>query len=139
MKPPYDLSAESNARYLSDYSALSGVFKTKTGLMYRIIKSGAGASPKSAEDMVTVRYKGMLVDGWVFDQTQNNETAAFPAGRLIPGWVEALSLMKEGDEWELVVPSDLGYGPEGAGGGEIPGNQTLTFQMTLVGVTPARP
>ena len=75
-----------------------------------------------------------MINGKVFDQ---HNGATFPAGQLIPGWVEALSLMKEGDSWELVVPSDLGYGPDGAGG-DIPPNQTLVFDMTLLKVKPAQ-
>jgi FKBP-type peptidyl-prolyl cis-trans isomerase len=73
----------------------------------------------------------------VFDQTEKGKTADFPAGQLIPGWVEALSLMKEGDSWELVLPSELGYGESGAGN-DIPPNQTLVFTMTLHKVTPAQ-
>jgi FKBP-type peptidyl-prolyl cis-trans isomerase len=69
----------------------------------------------------------------VFDQTDPGQSATFPAGALIPGWVEALQLMKEGDEWEIVIPSDLGYGPAGAGG-VIPPNQTLVFNMALLKV-----
>src|SRR5258708_28691919 len=61
--------------------------------------------------------------------------ATFPAGQLIPGWVEALQMMKVGDEWELVIPSALGYGEQGAGG-VIPPNQTLVFQMALLNVQP---
>ena len=132
----YDLSAASNQKFLADYAAKPGAFKTKDGLQYRILQAGHGKSPQSGDDMVTVSYKGWLIDGKVFDQTQKGQTAEFPAGQLIPGWVEALSLMKEGDHWELAVPSDLGYGPDGAGG-DIPPNQTLVFDMTLVKVTPA--
>jgi len=83
--------------------------------------------------MVNVTYKGWLIDGTVFDETPPGQTANFPAGALIPGWVEALQLMKEGDEWEIVVPSELGYGAQGAGG-VIPPNQTLVFNMALLGV-----
>jgi FKBP-type peptidyl-prolyl cis-trans isomerase len=135
--PHYDLSPESNARYLADFAAKPGVIKTDDGLEYRIIKSGTGKAPQSGADMVTVKYKGALINGKVFDQTAVGKTATFPAGALIPGWVEALSLMKEGDEWQLALPSALGYGPEGAGS-DIPGNQTLVFDMTLVGVQPAQ-
>jgi FKBP-type peptidyl-prolyl cis-trans isomerase len=135
--PQYDLSPASNARYLADFAAKPGVFKTEDGLEYRILKAGTGKAPQSGADMVTVKYKGALINGKVFDQTAVGKTATFPAGALIPGWVEALSLMKEGDEWELVLPSDLGYGPEGAGK-DIPGNQTLVFEMTLVSVQPAQ-
>ena len=137
-KPAYDLTAASNKKYLADNAARPGVFKTADGLQYRVIKAGAGKTPQRPDDMVTVKYKGSLINGKVFDQTKDGQTASFPAGNLIPGWVEALSMMKEGDEWELVIPSDLGYGPEGAGK-DIPGNQTLVFDMTSdVGAASAR-
>jgi len=133
----YDLSDASNQKFLADYAAKPGAFKTQDGLQYRVIKAGTGKSPQSADDMVTVSYKGWLINGKVFDQTQPGQTATFPAGRLIPGWVEALSLMKEGDEWELVIPSDIGYGAQGAGA-VIPPNQTLVFDMTLLSVAPSQ-
>lgn len=133
----YDLSAASNQKFLADNAAKPGVTKTKDGLQYRVVKAGHGKSPQYADDQVTVTYKGALINGKVFDQTQPGKTATFPAGQLIPGWVEALSLMKEGDTWQLVIPSELGYGPEGAGS-DIPPNQTLVFDMTLLKVTPAR-
>lgn len=133
----YDLSAPSNQKFLTDYAAKPGTFKTQDGLQYRVLKAGTGKSPQSADDMVTVSYKGWLINGKVFDQTKDGQTAEFPAGQLIPGWVEALSLMKEGDHWQLVVPSDLGYGPDGAGN-DIPPNQTLVFDMTLIKVKPAQ-
>jgi len=132
----YDLSAASNQKFLTDYAAKPGAIKTADGLQYRVLKAGTGKAPQSGADMVTVKYKGWLINGKVFDQTQGDATAEFPAGQLIPGWVEALSLMKEGDHWEIVVPSDLGYGPSGAGA-DIPPDQTLVFDMTLVKVTPA--
>lgn len=134
--PVYDLTPESNAKYLVDFAAKPGVIKTDDGLEYRVIKAGAGRAPQSGSDVVTVIYKGALITGKVFDQATMEKPASFPAGALIPGWVEALSLMKEGDEWELAMPSELGYGPEGAGS-DIPGNQTLVFHMTLLKVDPA--
>jgi len=133
----YDLSTASNQKYLADNALKEGVKRLPSGLQYRVIKAGTGKRVTSAGDMVTVTYKGQLINGKVFDQTQPGQTATFPAGRLIPGWVEALSLMKEGDEWELVIPSDLGYGAQGAGS-DIPPNQTLIFQMTLISVAPAQ-
>ena len=81
-------------------------------------------------DSVTVFYKGALINGKVFDQTKPEEPAQFQSGALIPGWVEALKLMKTGDTWEIVVPSDLGYGSDGAGD-SIPPDQTLVFTMSL--------
>ena len=135
--PHYDLSAQSNSRYLTDFAAKPGANKTDDGLEYRVIKAGTGKAPQSGADMVTVRYRGALINGKVFDQTQPGKTATFPAGALIPGWIEALSLMKEGDHWEIVLPSALGYGPQGAGS-DIPPDQTLVFDMTLEKVTPAQ-
>ena len=134
----YDLSAASNKRFLADNAKKPGVIVRADGLQYRIIASGHGATPTKVDDVVTVTYKGSLINGKVFDQTQPGQTASFPAGRLIPGWVEALSLMKEGDEWELVIPAELGYGSQGAGDA-IPPDQTLVFDMHLIAVKPAQP
>ncbi len=127
-----DLSPEGNQKFLDENAKKEGVKKTTSGLQYRVIKAGAGKSP-AVTNQVTVTYKGWLIDGTVFDQTDPGQSATFPAGALIPGWVEALQLMKEGDEWEIVIPSDLGYGPAGAGG-VIPPNQTLVFNMALLKV-----
>jgi FKBP-type peptidyl-prolyl cis-trans isomerase len=132
-----DLSPTSNQKFLSDNAQKPGVTRTADGLQYRIIKSGSGKRVTGPNDMVTVTYKGQLINGKVFDQTAPGKTAQFPAGGLIPGWVEALSLMKEGDEWELVIPAELGYGSQGAGG-VIPPDQTLVFDMTLISVAPAQ-
>jgi FKBP-type peptidyl-prolyl cis-trans isomerase FklB len=129
----YTLSAESNQKFLADNAAKKGVVKLPSGLQYRVLKAGSGKAPTSGNDMVTVTYKGWLINGKVFDQTQPGQTAKFPAGRLIPGWVQALSMMKEGDKWQIVIPSDLGYGAQGAGG-SIPPNQTLVFDMQLIAV-----
>jgi FKBP-type peptidyl-prolyl cis-trans isomerase len=130
---PYDTSADANKRFLADYATHPGVTKLSDGLMYRVIKSGNGPAVQRDQDVVTVYYKGALITGKVFDQTKPEEPAQFPAGGLIPGWVEALKLMKTGDTWELVIPPELGYGSDGAGDA-IPPNQTLVFQMTLVKV-----
>ena len=129
----YDTSPEANARFLADYAARPGVTKLPDGLMYRVLKSGDGPQVKNDGDLVTVYYKGALINGKVFDQTKAEEPAQFPADRLIAGWVEALKLMKTGDTWEIAVPADLGYGADGAGD-SIPPNQTLVFTMTLVKV-----
>ncbi|HVP86151.1 MAG TPA: FKBP-type peptidyl-prolyl cis-trans isomerase [Rhizomicrobium sp.] len=133
MNHTYTLSDQSNQEFLSDNASKEGVVKLPSGLQYRVVHAGTGKTVTSGNDMVTVTYKGWLIDGKVFDQTPPGRTAQFPAGRLIAGWVEALSLMKEGDEWQLVIPSDLGYGARGAGG-DIPPNQTLVFDMKLVKV-----
>ena len=129
----YDTSADANTRFLADYAARPGVTKLPDGLMYRVIKSGTGPAVQKNSDVVTVYYKGALITGKVFDQTKPEEPAQFQAGGLIPGWVEALKLMKTGDTWEIVVPADLGYGADGAGDA-IPPNQTLVFTLALTKV-----
>jgi FKBP-type peptidyl-prolyl cis-trans isomerase len=129
----YDTSADSNKRFLADYAARDGVKKTESGLMYRVIKAGTGPTVQKNSDVVTVYYKGSLITGKVFDQTKPEEPAQLLAGGVIPGWVEALKLMKTGDTWEIVVPADLGYGADGAGDA-IPPNQTLVFTLALTKV-----
>jgi FKBP-type peptidyl-prolyl cis-trans isomerase len=133
-------SEESTAKFLADYEKLPGVTKTADGLLYRVIKAGNGKTPQKTDDMVTVTYKGQLIDGAVFDQTTPANPAdpdsgprQFPAGQLIPGWVEALSKMKEGDQWEIVTPYALAYGEEGHPPA-IPAKAALVFQMTLLKV-----
>jgi len=130
-----DTGPDANKKFLDDNAKRPGVKTTADGLQYRVINAGTGKSPTAPTDMVTVTYKGQLITGMVFDQTMDGMPATFPAGALIPGWVEALQMMKEGDEWELVIPSNLGYGEAGAGG-VIPPNQTLVFQMALLKVEP---
>lgn len=132
-EPKYDLSPESNQKFLQVNAARSDVTTTPSGLQYRIINSGHGRQVESPSDLVTVTYKGWTIDNHVFDRTKHGDTATFPAGGLIPGWVEALKLMHAGDEWQLVIPADLGYGAEGAGV-DIPPNQTLVFNMQLISV-----
>jgi FKBP-type peptidyl-prolyl cis-trans isomerase len=129
----YDTSPASNARFLADYAARTDVKKMESGLMYRVIKAGTGPAVQKNSDVVTVYYKGALITGAVFDQTKPEEPAQFQAGGLIPGWVEALKLMKTGDTWEIVVPADLGYGSDGKGDA-IPPDQTLVFTMALAKV-----
>jgi FKBP-type peptidyl-prolyl cis-trans isomerase len=138
--PQYKTDEAGNAKFMADYAALPDVKKTADGLMYRVIKSGTGKTPKTTADMVTVLYKGQLIDGTVFDQTTPQNPAdpdsgprTFPAGGLINGWVEALAMMKEGDEWELAIPYALAYGEEGHPPA-IPAKQMLVFRMTLLKV-----
>jgi len=127
----YDLSPESNAKFLADFAAKPGVVKLKDGLMYRVIKAGNGhgTSPIARQDIAVVEYKGWLIDGTVFDATKG-EPRRFPTGGLIAGWTEALFKMKTGDEWQLVIPAALGYGDKGRSP-VIPPNQTLVFLVRL--------
>ena len=118
--------------FLSAYRQVDGVIALNDGLMYRVLSTGQGKSPKLS-DTVKVTYRGTLMDGSVFDETKPGEPIALPLARVIPGWQEALQLMKEGDKWEVVIPSALGYGEAGAPP-KIPPNTPLVFEITLVEV-----
>ena len=86
----------------------------------------------SESDTVSVHYEGTLIDGTVFDSSiQRGEPATFPLNGVIPGWTEGLQLMKVGDKFRLFVPSDLAYGPSGAGDA-IPPNAVLIFDVELL-------
>ena len=130
---PAALSGDANKAFLQTNASKPGVTVVDHGIQYRVLKPGAGTQP-SRSDCATVDYKGWLIDGTVFDQTQPGQHATFPVGGLIPGWTKALQMMHEGEEWELVIPSRLAYGEAGAGG-VIPPNQTLVFDLTLIKVS----
>jgi FKBP-type peptidyl-prolyl cis-trans isomerase len=128
------LSPEANAAYLADFGKQRGVVTRPSGLMYKLVHNGYGKRP-GLNDVVTVFYTGSLINGTVFDGTEANLPAQFKASQLIPGWTEALMNMREGDQWHIVIPTNLAYGARGAGQGAIPPNQTLVFDLTLVTVT----
>lgn len=113
----------------------NGVVTTSSGLSYRVLTSGPvdGRSPGRL-DSVMVHYHGTLTDGTVFDSSyQRGMPATFGVGQVIPGWTEALQLMKPGDKWMLHIPSRLAYGSQ-AVGGKIPPNSDLIFQVELLQV-----
>ncbi len=121
-----------NQQYLETNQAKDGVEVTESGLQYEILNKGDGESP-SADGFVTVHYRGKFIDGREFDSSHaRGEPATFPVGGLIPGFTEALLLMQEGDTFQVTIPSDLAYGENGAGGGVIPGNSTLVFELELI-------
>jgi len=119
--------------FLAANAGKEGVKTTDSGLQYKVIKAGEGKSPQKS-DKVTVHYRGTLIDGTEFDSSYSrNQPASFGVGQVIPGWTEALQLMKEGDKWEIVIPSKLGYGERGAGA-KIPPDSTLIFEVELISV-----
>lgn len=128
------LSQQANAAFLAAYAKKPGVFVRSSGLMYRILQNGFGTRP-TAYDTVSVYYKGTLINGKVFDATEPGFPADFTVNGVIPGWTEALELMREGDHWELCIPANLAYGTRGAGD-SIPPNQTLVFDVQLMKVSP---
>lgn len=124
---------EAGASFLEANKAKDGVEITASGLQYKVINKGEGATP-TAEQTVEVHYEGTLIDGTVFDSSyQRGETTSFPVNGVIPGWTEALQLMKEGDVFELTIPSELAYGERGAGG-MIGPNSVLNFKVELIKV-----
>ena len=108
---------------------------TASGLQYKVEKEGTGAQPK-ATDMVTVNYRGTLIDGTEFDSSyKRGQPATFPVNGVIKGWTEALQLMKQGAKYQLFIPSTLAYG-ERAMGPDIGPNSTLIFEVELQDVKP---
>lgn len=119
--------------FLSENAKREGIKVTESGLQYEVLTEGNGATPV-ASDKVEVHYTGKLIDGTVFDSSvERGVPAMFGVTQVIPGWVEALQLMKEGDKWRLYIPSDLAYGSQGAGG-IIGPNSTLIFDVELLRV-----
>ena len=117
--------------FLAENKAKEGVVTTESGLQYKVIVEGEGASPK-ATDQVTVHYRGTLIDGTEFDSShKRGQPATFGVNRVIAGWTEALQLMKVGSKYNLVIPSDLAYGERGAGQQIGPG-ATLMFEVELI-------
>jgi len=108
--------------------------KTPTGLQYRVLRKGTGDAPKKT-DTVKVNYHGWLDDGKVFDSSyRRGEPIEFGLNQVIPGWTEGMQQVGEGGMIELLIPSDLGYGPRGTPGGPIPPNATLHFLVELIDV-----
>jgi len=126
----------SSAAYLAKCAAEPGAVKTESGLVYREVKAGTGASPK-ATDTVKVHYRGTLVNGTEFDSSyKRNEPAQFPLNGVIKCWTEGVQRMKVGGKSILVCPSDLAYGDQGRP--SIPGGATLTFDIELLDIVPAK-
>ncbi|MBS0657672.1 MAG: FKBP-type peptidyl-prolyl cis-trans isomerase [Verrucomicrobia bacterium] len=119
--------------FLAANKSKEGVQVRPSGLQYKVLKEGNGATPK-ATDTVKVHYRGTLINGKEFDSSyKRNEPATFPVNRVIPGWTEALQLMKVGSKYQLWIPSELAYKENGAGQ-DIGPNAMLTFEVELLGI-----
>jgi FKBP-type peptidyl-prolyl cis-trans isomerase len=130
------LSTEANQAFLAANAKKPGVIVRPDGLQFKILQNGFGKRP-GLTDTVKVYYTGTLINGTLFDGTSPGLPASMQVNSVIPGWIEALSIMREGDHWQLVIPPNLAYGDRGAGNGTIPPNQALIFDMTLLSTTPA--
>lgn len=124
------VNAEAGRKFLEQNAKRPEVQTTPSGLQYEVLQNAEGAKA-SKTDTVVVHYTGRLIDGTVFDSSEERgEPATFGVTQVIPGWVEALQIMPNGAKWRLYIPSELAYG-----GQNVPGigpNQTLIFDVTLL-------
>ncbi|MBO5298119.1 MAG: FKBP-type peptidyl-prolyl cis-trans isomerase [Candidatus Homeothermus sp.] len=128
-----EVNEAAGKKFLEENGKRVEVNVTPSGLQYEVLQEGTGKQPV-ASDNVTVHYTGKLIDGTVFDSSvERGVPATFGVTQVIPGWVEALQLMKEGAKWRLFIPSQLAYGPQGAGN-IIGPNSTLIFDVELIKV-----
>lgn len=122
-------------KFLADNKSKEGVKTTPSGLQYKVLKEGTGPMPKET-DIVETNYRGTLINGKEFDSSyKRNEPASFPVNRVIKGWTEALQMMKVGSKYQLFIPANLAYGERGAGQ-DIGPNETLLFEVELLGIKP---
>lgn len=128
-----EINREAGMAFLAENRDREGVTETASGLQYRVLEQGDGASPE-ATDRVTVHYSGTLIDGTPFDSSYDRgEPATFALNQVIPGWTEGVQLMSEGDKYEFFIPSELAYGEQGRPG-PIGPNSTLIFEVELIEV-----
>lgn len=124
---------QEGADFLAENKKKEGVKTLPSGLQYKVVKQGTGATPK-ATDTVTTHYRGTFLNGKTFDSSYDRgQPAQFPVNKVIPGWTEALQLMKVGDKWQLFIPSELAYGEKGMGS-DIPPNAALIFEIELLDI-----
>ena len=126
------ISAAAQGDLIATSSAEKGAIVTPSGLVFKPIREGQGASPTAA-DTVKVHYRGTFADGSEFDSSYSrNAPAQFPLGGVIPCWTEGVQRMKVGGKAKLTCPSKLAYGERGVGGGKIPPNTPLQFDVELL-------
>ncbi|MBI1900245.1 MAG: FKBP-type peptidyl-prolyl cis-trans isomerase [Planctomycetia bacterium] len=142
MKAFFELYSQKVKKSGEDFLAANkkkeGVVTTKSGLQYKVVKQGKGKTPK-ATDIVEVHYRGTLIDGTEFDSSYaQGQPIKLRLNQVIKGWTEALQLMKEGDKWQLAIPTELAYGGQPPAAA-IPPNAALLFEVELIAVVAASP
>jgi FKBP-type peptidyl-prolyl cis-trans isomerase FklB len=130
-----DTNKKEGDAFLAENKTKQGVVTLPSGLQYKIVAEGTGPKP-TASDSVVCNYRGTLLNGTEFDSSyKHGEPITIPVGRVIKGWSEALQLMPVGSKWQLFIPSDLAYGPRGAGN-DIGPNSTIVFEVELISIKP---
>lgn len=130
-----DTNKKESDAFLAANKTKEGVVTLTSGLQYKILQEGTGPKP-AATDMVTVNYRGTLLNGTEFDSSyKRGQPATFNVGQIIKGWTEALELMPVGSKWQLFIPPDLAYGPSGRPP-VIGPNSTLVFEVELISIQP---
>lgn len=133
VESPADVNLREGQEFLEANATKEGIVVLESGMQYKVLIPGAGASP-TASDKVAVHYHGTLLDGTVFDSSvERGVPASFGVTQVIQGWIEALQLMKSGSKWILYIPSDLAYGTYGSPP-KIGPNATLIFEVELLGI-----
>jgi FKBP-type peptidyl-prolyl cis-trans isomerase FklB len=132
LKDKADKNRAAGQAFLEENKSKDGVVVLPSGVQYKVLKEGTGSSP-SVRDTVAVNYRSSLVDGTEFANSyKQRKPVTVSLARVIPGWREALLLMKEGSKWQIFIPSDLAYGAKGGSG--IEPNSTLVFEVELLHV-----
>ena len=125
---------EDGQKFLAENAKKPGVKTTASGLQYQVLTEGKGPKP-TAEDVVSVNYKGSTIDGKVFDDSSTHGgPARIPLQAVVPGWREGIALMPVGSKFRLWIPANLGYGDKGTPGGPIPPNAALVFDVELLDI-----
>jgi FKBP-type peptidyl-prolyl cis-trans isomerase len=126
------INAEEGDKFMLENRNKEGVQVTDTGLQYKVVVMGDGATP-TASDKVTVHYRGTLLNGEEFDSSYSrNQPTSFQLDQVIPGWTEGVQLMPVGSKFMFYIPPNLAYGPNG--GGPIGPNSTLIFEVELLSI-----
>jgi FKBP-type peptidyl-prolyl cis-trans isomerase FklB len=127
-----EVNKKKGEAFLAENKAKPGIVALPSGVQYKIIKAGNGRLPVDS-DMLSVNYRGTLIDGTEFDATEPGHPANLKLSSLIAGWKEAVKMMPEGSKWQIFIPSQLGYGERGVGG-DIGPNEVLVFELELVAI-----
>lgn len=129
-----ELYKQQQEQFMSEISQQEGVKELRAGVYFKVLEEGTGTDNPGPRSIVTCHYKGSLISGKVFDSSfERNCPEAFRVNELISGFQIALVNMHIGDHWLVYIPSEMGYGPRGAGS-DIPGNSALIFEIKLIAI-----